>query len=154
MGFSASGAALVVFAALFVALGTMYTTTATSLGRLEEAEAAQVEHAVTIQDTQVEVTEATWDGGAGTLTVRVNNTGETTLSTEETSVLVDGQYLPLSAFETVTVDGHDSRRWGPGASLLLEDTDDSVGAVTDTPPVRVKVVTGPGVAAVEEVRSV
>lgn len=153
MGFSASGASLILFASLLVALGTMYTTTNDSLGRVEAAETDQVQHAATVADTGLNVSAATWDSAATTLTLRINNTGETTLETPATTVLVDGQYLSLSAFETVTVDGHDSRRWEPGATLVLEDTD-SVGSVTATPPGRAKVVSGPGVAAVGEVRAV
>jgi flagellar protein FlaF len=71
----------------------------------------------------------------------VNNTGSTTLSVDRTDLLVDGRYqVP----DTFAVAGTENRTvWTPGSQLEL-----TVTGVTSEPS-RVKVVSGPGVAAFE-----
>lgn len=144
MGFGTSGSALIIFVALFLAMSSFYTATANSTEQLQEAQDARDEHQRTLLNTQVDVTNATYNTTSTTFTLRVTNTGESTLSTDQVDAVVDGSYLGSSDFERVTVDGRETDVWRPGGKLVLED-DDSVAALPDTPR-RVKFVSGPGIA--------
>lgn len=141
MGFGTSGSALVVFVALFIAMNSLYTATANSVEAVSDAREDRQNHHRTVQETQVLVADATWNTTSDSLTVSVNNTGETELSVDRIDVVVDGEYLDSSDFERRTVDGRTTDVWRPGERLVLED-EDTVGAA----PGRVKFVSGPGVA--------
>lgn len=136
---------LVVFVGLFLALGVLYTAAANSAERLRDAGEERRDHHRDLQGTAVDVTGATWDANDN-LTVRVTNTGDTTLAVSATDTVVDGAYVGISDYERVEVDGRDSDLWRPGEELVLEDAD----TVPPT-PARVTVVTGPGVAGAAEV---
>jgi flagellar protein FlaF len=141
MGFGTSGSALVIFAALFLAVGSLYTATTNATERVREAQEAQTDHQQTILVTDVDVTNATYNTASGNFTVQVTNTGESTLSSDDVDAVVDGDYLDGSDFERVTVDGRETGVWRPGETLTLVDTDSVPGQ-----PGRVKFVSGPGVA--------
>jgi len=153
MGFGTSGSMLIVFAALFIAVSTLYTVSTNTTERLRSAQQSQTEHQQTIRSTQIAVVDATWNTTSSNLTLRVNNTGETTLSVRQVDVVVDGTYLDSSDFERAEVDGRSTDVWRPGEQLVLEDADSLTGL--SEAPSRVKFVTGPGVAGVApvEVRS-
>lgn len=152
MGISTSGAALLVFAALLVSVGTLQGAAGSALGEVRSAVAAQGQQTRLIQETRLAVASAAFDAGTNTTTLTIDNVGDTSLRTAETSVLVDGQFVPLASFETVTVDGIETRRWGPTATLRLVDSDGSLlDRIDDATPDRVKIVAGTGVAAVTEV---
>jgi flagellar protein FlaF len=144
MGFGTSGSAFIIFAALFLAISSFYTATANSTEAIQEAQDARDEHQRTVLSTQVGVTNATYNTTSSNFTLRVTNTGESTLSTNRVDAVVDGAYLDSSDFERVTVDGRNSAVWRPGEQLVLED-DDSVAALPEMPE-RVKFVSGPGIA--------
>ncbi|WP_340097859.1 flagellin [Salinibaculum salinum] len=144
MGFGTSGSAFIVFAALFLAVSSLYTATANSTEEIRDAQDARDEHHRTILGTQVDVTNATYNTSSSNFTLRVTNTGESTLSTDRVDAVVDGSYLDSSDFERVAVDGRESGVWRPGEQLVLTDGD-SVAALSDTPE-RVKFVSGPGIA--------
>ncbi|PSQ33256.1 hypothetical protein BRD09_01445 [Halobacteriales archaeon SW_10_68_16] len=148
MGFSTSGSLLLVFFALFVAVGTLYSVSANTTEELTEATDDQQERIDDVQQSRVNVTAATWDPSVGNLTIRVNNTGETRLDAADVDVIVDGEYRDTTDFERVEVAGTDSTVWLPGEQLVLEDAD------VATKPTRVKVVTGPGVADIAFVTEV
>lgn len=143
MGFSTSGATAILFVGLLVGVGILYPTVEAAGERVADAESARDDRALRQQNTAVVVAGVTYNGTSDTLTVAVNNTGSTALSVDRTDLLVDGRYqVP----ETFSVDEDDGRTvWTPGSQLELTVTD-----VTDR-PTRVKVVTGPGVAAFEVV---
>lgn len=148
-GFSTSASFLLVFVGLFLALGSLYTATANTTERLGDAAEERRSHQAALATTGVNVTAVTWDTGARNLTIRATNTGDTTLTVAEADTLVDGRYVPVAAYERREVEGHASALWRPGEELVLEDAD-TVDAFP-TAPGRVKLVTGPGVAATAEV---
>jgi archaellum component FlaF (FlaF/FlaG flagellin family) len=141
MGFGTSGSALIIFAALFIAMSTLYTATTNATERVSEAQDARADHQRTVGQTQLDVTDATYNTTSGNFTVNVTNTGESKLSTRRVDTVVDGTYVDGAAFERVAVAGRETRVWRPGETLTLVDTD----SVTATPD-RVKFVSGPGVA--------
>lgn len=152
MGFGTSGSLLVVFAGLFIAMGTLYTATANVAEELNEADDAQRERLVGVQQTDVTVAIAEWNATSENLTVAVDNTGETTLSVEHTDVVVDGSYVAIEEFERRTVEGRTTDVWRPGKRLVIEDADTVAGLVAA--PDRVKVVTENGIADITEVTEV
>lgn len=137
MGISTSGSLLIIFFGAFIALGAVYTVTANTTDELTEAYAESVSAQTEIDETAVDV-DAVYHEPDGNLTVRVDNLGSTELSVSQTDVLVDGEYVPLSAFEITTVDGRTTDVWGLDQQLRLENESDR--------PERVKVVTASGVA--------
>lgn len=141
MGFGTSGSALVIFAALFIAVSTLYTATTNSTEEIRDAQQAREDHHRAVQGTSIEVVGATWNTASNNLTLRVNNTGEAALSVDRIDVVVDGEYVDGGDFERREVDGRSTDVWRPGEQLVLEDAD----TVTSSPD-RVKFVSGPGVA--------
>lgn len=145
MGFSTSGSFLLIVTGFFVAFGTMYSATANTTEQINDAKEDRRAYQDAVREVAVEVANASYDADADDFEVRLHNTGGQALSVDDVDVVVDGQYVPSSAFETVTVDGADTDRWLPGQQLRLVDTDRT------SAPGRVKVVVGPGVSVVEEV---
>lgn len=148
-GFATSASFLIVFVGLLIAVGSLYTAVANSAERLGEAREDDRDRQDAVRETAVNVTGATWDNATTTLTIRVANTGDRTLSVADVDSLVDGTYVGVTAYERTEVAGHDSDVWRPGEVLLLEDENTVAGF--ESAPSRVKVVTGAGVAAVREV---
>jgi flagellar protein FlaF len=138
MGFSVSGATAVVFVGLLVSAGTLYPVVDRFAERRSDAVAARDERALTRQNTAVAVDNATYDPGAGELTVAVTNTGASALAVPAVDLLVDGAYATPSS--TTVAGDAGTEVWLPGETL-------TVRATTADSPNRVKVVTGPGVAA-------
>jgi len=149
MGFGTSGSLLIIFTGLFIAMGTLYTTTANVGEEMNDADETQQERFVSAQQTDVNVTVAEWNATTSNLTVAVTNTGETALSVEHTDVVVDGNYVAVEDFERAEVDGRATDVWRPGERLVLEDAD-TVDSIVSTPN-RVKVVTEAAVADIAEV---
>jgi flagellar protein FlaF len=146
MGFSTSGSLLVIFVGLFIAMGSIYTTTSNTTDRVEAAYTDDLQRQAEITETAINVTDATQNAD-GNLTIVVTNNGSRDLSVSELSVLLDGAFRSLATFDAVTVDGADTDVWPPDTTLRLE---------ADGEPVveRVKVVTGVGIAAASDVREV
>ena len=141
MGFGTSGSALIVFAALFLTLSSLYTASTNATERVRDAQEARADHQQTIRYTALTITDAAYNTTSTNFTVRVRNTGESTLLTDRVDAVVDGAYLDGSEFESVTVDGRETSVWRPGETLALVDADSVPGQ-----PGRVKFVSGPGVA--------
>lgn len=136
MGFSVSGAAVLLFAGLLVAFGMWSTAAANSVERVTEAESARADDLREQRNTAIEITEATWSGSE--LSVTVENRGVTTLRESEFDVIVDGVYVEY--------------QWESSISELIQP-DQSRGLTVSrgTTPDRVKVVTLAGIAASTEV---
>ncbi len=142
MGFSVSGSAAIIFAALFIGFGMFHTATANSFESVSDAREDRTDRALVQQNTAVAVTGATWDGTNDELTVTVDNTGSSDLVVGDVDVLANNSYL--RGYET-TVDGDAATDlWFPGETLTV-----TVSSLSSDPG-RVKVVTGPGVAATSE----
>jgi flagellar protein FlaF len=145
MGFSTSGSLLVIFIAMFAALGTVYTSTSNTTEQLSDARDDQAEQQSAILHTSINVTNATWDDGSNQLTVSVNNTGSTDLSVNATDLLVNGIYIE-NWEANANVEGQDRDLWAPGEELVIEDSTNVDSAVSTTPE-QVVVVTEAGIAA-------
>lgn len=140
MGFSVSGSAAIIFVGIFLAFSTAYTASANGFERVTDARSAVDEEALAQQNTAIAIANASYDGN-GTLSINVTNEGATELSVEAVDLLVDNAYR--DNFTARTVDGNTSTDlWFPGERLYFEVS-------VSSQPNRIKVVSGPGVAAVE-----
>ncbi|WP_226022094.1 flagellin [Halomicrobium salinisoli] len=140
MGFSVSGSAAIVFVGLFVAFGMFYTATANGFENVHEAQDDRTDRTIVAQNTAIDLTLAEYNSTAEELTVRANNTGATELTVGDVDLLADNRYLSAYATE---VDGD------PDTDLWLPQERLTINASLGTDPGRVKLVTGPGVAATE-----
>jgi len=141
LGFSVSGSAAIVFVGIFLAFSSAYTASANGFERVTDAKSAVDEEALERQNTALSLTNATYDAGTDTLTVEAVNEGTTTLDVEAVDLLVDNAYRDDFTVRRAGGDNSTSL-WLPGERLHLEVT------VTSQPD-RIKLVTGPGVAATE-----
>ncbi|UPW00431.1 fla cluster protein FlaF [Halorussus gelatinilyticus] len=149
MGFSVSGATVVIFLGLFISFGIAYSAANNGMERVNDAYEENTEDALARQNTAIAIGNASVanEGGDLYLNVTVNNTGSTTLSTDDTDILIDGNYTnhTSSRMETFEVVGSDETDiWLPGETFRFNVS-------VATRPDRVKVVTGPGVADSEVV---
>lgn len=140
MGFSVSGATVLLLLAFLVSGVTLATT----LEDVSEARNAGVdaeeERLLDRLNTGIELTGAVYNETTETLTVTGENSGSMSLNTGVTDLLVDGEFAEISA---VTIGNVSNRTlWTPGTVARL-----TVDAVT-TRPSRVKLVTNTGVTAV------
>lgn len=139
MGFSVSGATAVILVGLLVSAATLYPAVDSHTERRSEAVDDRQERLLTQQNTEVEITIASYNA-TGDLTVSVKNTGATTLAVSKVDLLADGEYETLLSTDT-TVDGDTTTDiWSPGETLTI-----TVSSLLSSPG-RVKIVTGPGVA--------
>jgi flagellar protein FlaF len=141
MGFSVSGATAVVFIGLLVSAATLYPAVDRYTERRGDALAADDERSLTRQNTGIDITAAATSGNVTTLTVEIENTGASTLAVSEVDLLVDGTVVIP---DQTSVEGSTTTDvWAPGEVLTL--------TVAGQDASRVKVTTGPGVAATSEV---
>jgi flagellar protein FlaF len=133
MGFSVSGSAAIIFAGLFIAFGMWHGAASDAFERVSDAQQDETDATLGQQNTAIEITDA-----SGTLTVKVENTGSTTLALDETDVVVDNEYQ-TGWRSGADVEGDSTTDlWHPGQTLTLD-----VGVSS---PSRVKVTTEYGVA--------
>ena len=141
MGFGVSGATAIIFLGLFIAAGTMFTTTSATVEQIGEAEDDRQEQLLDRRNTEIAVTSAVYNNSTSTLNLSVSNGGSTTLSVNGTTVLVDNEYTPTAS---ARVDGTAATDlWEPGETMALN--------VSTAEPTRVKVVTEYGVAETSRV---
>ena len=149
MGFSVSGSAAIIFAAMFIAFGMWHSAATDGFERVTDAQDAHADSALDRQNTEIaiESAEKDLDPGITEFRVRVNNPGSTALSVEETDALVGSGNRTEYRTDwraNATVDGTaDTDLWLPGEQLVFNLT----GNTGD----RVKVVTEHGVADSTEV---
>ena len=148
MGFGVSGSTAVIFLGVLIATGTLYTAAAGSAEQVSDARDTEQEELLDRRNTAIDVDSVVYNTSASTdtLLVTVTNDGSTTLSVDDTSLLVDNEYVVPNV---TRVDGDtETDVWAPDQSLVFETSNDST-------PDRVKVVAENGVAAtnttVEEV---
>ena len=143
MGFSVSGSAAIIFAAAFIGFGMFYSASANTAEQITDARDDQRDSLLEQQNTDVALTDVTYDATAESLNLTLVNTGSSTLAVSEVDVLVDNEYR--SGYRTA-VDGDETTDlW------LAEQTLEINVTGTTSEPNRVKVVTGPGVAVTEVV---
>ena len=154
MGFGVSGSTAVIFLGVLIASGTLYTAAAGSAEQVSDARSAEGEELLDRRNTVIDVASVTYDTNTSALTVTVTNNGTTTLSVDDTSLLVDNDYVTPDA---TAVDGDtDTDIWAPDQALVITvDADATPALDASTTPDRVKLVAENGVAAsnttVEEV---
>lgn len=140
MGFSVSGSAAIVFIGLIVAAGIAIPSVVGSFGSMASAQGQQTDRGVETLNTDIEIRNTTYNATDNELDVRLSNTGSTTLSVDETSVLVDGT-IPPAGDVTTDVEGNtNADLWLPGETLNVTVSN------VDPEPDRVKVVTENGIA--------
>jgi flagellar protein FlaF len=149
MGFSVSGATVVLFLGLFISFGIAYSAANNGFEQVHEAYEQNADGKLARQNTAVSMnhTNVANENGQLYLNVTINNTGSETLSVTDTDLLIDGNYISLTSNKMVTleVDGNDKTDlWLPGETLRF---DVEVAAE----PSRVKIVTRMGVATMEVV---
>ncbi|WP_267641780.1 flagellin [Haloarchaeobius amylolyticus] len=138
MGLSTSGATAILFVGFLLTVSTAYPVVETANERVTDAVDDRGERELDRRNTDMNVTNVSYNASTDTLTVTVTNTGSRSLSVAETDLLVDGEYRTDA---TTSVAGDGARDlWMPGESLAFELT-----GVT-TAPDRVKLVTEYGVA--------
>lgn len=142
MTLSASASYAVLGVALFFIVGSFFMAVGNGAELVGEAIDDRVERTERQADTDITFVSAASTGGSQ-LTITVKNTGETRLSTEETDLLVNGQYIERSR-RTTSVGGSTSDQvWAPGELLLV--------TASVTSPERATVVTEHGVEALSAV---
>lgn len=148
-GLSTAANLLVMFVALYLALGSLQAATTNTGERVREAVDAQRELRSAVIATNLSISSAVWEADPNesvtNLTVRVNNSGDRTVDLDAVDTLVDGTYIAIADYERVQVDGRQRDLWRPGEALVLRDqdtVDERVGS-----PDRLKIITDVGVAA-------
>lgn len=135
MGFSVSGATALLLVAVFISLGIVSTAATNGFERMNDAYHADADRTLDQRNTAVSLRIIS----CSSLNFSAKNTGTTALHLNDTDVLVDNRYVDESALAHA-VDGNESTDlWLPGQTLNV--TGDQ------TPTNRVKLVTGPGIAA-------
>ncbi|SEO33412.1 flagellar protein FlaF [Halorientalis persicus] len=145
MGVSVTSSFAVIVVGALLAFGVFYSASANSFERVRAASDGQNERFDRLQETSITVTAAdVIDTTPCTVRVNVTNEGQTTLTIDDTDVLVDGVYRTGWQSETTVEGDENTSDWFPAERLSLNVTADGT-------PQRVKVVSGPGVAATKPV---
>lgn len=141
MGFSTSAATVLIFMGILLSIGIMFPALEGSFEDVSDALDDRDERMLDQRNTDIQVSNVTYNATADTLTVDVDNTGAISLGVEETDILLDGE---IQTGYATSVDGvADRSLWAPGETLTVELSD-----VTSKPN-RLKVVTETGIAKVE-----
>lgn len=136
MGFSVSGAAVILLAGLLVAFGMLSASTTNGFERVEEAQDARADAVLDRKNTAIVITEADWNGAA--INFDVENTGSRTIRSSAIDVVVDGSH-----------EDH-TKRTSSDIIRPGETADLTVDAISSQPS-RITVVTAGGVADSSEV---
>lgn len=101
MGFSASGALVVLFIGLLVSASYLFPALEAGVERTHDATDAAEVRLLRMQNTDFVVDDAQYDTSQtpDTLMIRATNTGTTALRVERVDVLVDGVYVDATVFD-------------------------------------------------------
>jgi flagellar protein FlaF len=120
MGFSASAAAALLFAGMFLSFGILYPAMANGVERVSEADAAKADQNLQQAQTDINTTNVsvtTVGSDVDTITINITNTGTTALSVNETNFILGGDYIQRDDYAT-KVDGQpDTNLWLPGETF-------------------------------------
>lgn len=159
MGFSASGAVVVLFIGILVSASYLFPTLEASVERTHDAGDAAEGRLLKIQNTNFVVDDVDYAPANDTLMIQLTNTGTTTLAVARVDTLVDGAYVDSVAFEggtsmadvtatLVAPSGHEEPTlWLPGETLVL-------GWTAPSQPDRVTVTVETGLARASPVTEV
>jgi len=151
MGFSVSAGTAIVVIAAVASVGMLYTTGYNSYEQLQEAHEIDQDTELATINTALEITTISYNGTTvpDTVTVTAKNTGSTALTVNDTDLLFNGTYTPVTDASvsttqgTVTAGAGGTDLWQPHETLTL-----TVEQNVST-PIAVKLVTENGVAATE-----
>lgn len=126
MGFSVSGSAAVIFLGIFIAFGTLFVVVSDGHSVIVDAHQDQNERELAQANTEITV-DIVED--APTTAVEITNTGSTTLSISETTIMIDGIVEPSPTI----VEPEDTDLLVPGETLVLEVTtmEDNIIVITE-----------------------
>lgn len=140
MGFSTSGATAIIFVGVLVAAGIAYPVFHAAQEERRTAIQHRDDRTLSMRNTAIAVDSWSYNESGDNFTMSVNNTGSTTLSVDETDLLLDGVYQPGGSYAT-RVEGDAGRNlWQPGETLNVTVVDESPA------PDRAKLVTEYGIA--------
>lgn len=122
MGFSVSGAAAVVFVGCMVAVGLALPTLASSFAEVSDAHGERIDRGVETLNTEIYIENATYYSLTDELVVNVWNNGSTTLTKNDTSLLID-DYLVTDVERTLPNVGVETNLWQSGELLRFTVTD-------------------------------
>ncbi|GAA0652309.1 fla cluster protein FlaF [Salarchaeum japonicum] len=116
MGFSTNGAAAILFVAAFMVVGVVVPAAQAGFEDISDSMGAHENRALATGNTDITLDDVTYNNTSDELTVRVANTGTTSLHVNDTDLLVDGVFTnPGTA-----VEGASARTvWAPGENLTL-----------------------------------
>ncbi|ELZ38828.1 flagellin [Halorubrum tebenquichense] len=122
MGVSVSASTAIIVAGLFFAFTTFYPVAANGLDRVSDAQHGVNERALERQNTDFTVTNATFNGSSGVLTVNATNEGSVGLVADDATLVVGNEYVDVGgANATTTVDGDgDTALWLGDETLRVE----------------------------------
>lgn len=136
MGFSTSGATVVIFLGVLVSAGIFLPSAEGAIEHVADAVEDRNERTLDRRNADVAISNATYNTSDSTVVVNVTNEGAVTLSADRTDLLLNGS---LQTGYNTSVDGVQGRTlWAPG-ELLAFEVDDPGGK-----PARVAVVTEHG----------
>lgn len=144
MGFSVSASTAIIFIGVLIAANSFYGAWTYSQKQLETARGDEAQDLLEKRQTSVEIVGTSYSSTTDTFTVNASNTGDTSLSSSETTAIVDGEFAPK---ETVTVKNSfgnekNSNLWLPGDYLV-------VNVSSSTSPTRVKLTAENGISDTE-----
>lgn len=140
MGFSVSGATAIILIGGLIAFSFAFGAMNNGYERVSEAQEERDDRELLRANSDVAITNATYDDDNSLLEVNVTNAGSAELVVEEVSLLVDGEYR---SNVTTEIDGDGTTDVFLPGEILTMTVEQSVR------PDRVKVVAGTGVAATE-----
>jgi flagellar protein FlaF len=149
VGFSVSGSAVVVFVGFIVAAGLAIPTLAGTISDVTESQGEQIDRGVNMINTDLKIERSVYNETTDELRIEVTNTGSTTLTVRDTSLLVDDALITNVTREIAGVQV-DTKLWKSGEQLNMTvenvASNDNVNA---TQLERVKIVAENGVDDVE-----
>lgn len=141
MGFSVSGSAAIVLIAAFVSVGILYSAAYNGYEDVTAAEENKADRLLEQRNTDISVSSTSYNSTEKNFTIEVLNEGATTLSVEDTDLVLDGEFQ--SSWVASNVSGSKTTDvWAPGETL-------NITVAKENNPGRVKVVTGSGVSVTE-----
>jgi len=136
MGFSVSASTAIIFAGLFLAVGTLYPAVSNAHERVTDAEIERTDARLDMRNTDITITAV----DNSTPSVGVRNEGSTALNTSDLDFVIDGKYQSRDRYSP---DLSEQGIWVPGETITFTGS----GTIDD----RVKVVTEHGISDSEAV---
>lgn len=139
MGFSTSGATLVIFLGVLVSASVFFPAAERGVEQVSDAVADRNDRVLDRRNAAPTIANATYDASDDAAVVNVTNAGAVTLSVEHTDLLLNGS---IRTGDTAVDGVADRSLWTPGETLTVEVTG------VPGPPERVTVVTEHGLERV------